>query len=80
MSKGYSHSSTRGINWDSKSRKWRARINVYYDYIHLGYFSDINDALAARKLAEKGEHPKILEALKYGTIDKRFLYSCESIT
>ena len=42
-----------GINWDKGREKWRARIKINRREIHLGYFNDFNDAVLARKNAEK---------------------------
>lgn len=48
-----------GVNWLKQSNKWRARITVEGQEIHLGVFSDMQDAIKARKVAEVkyfGEH------------------------
>ncbi len=42
-----------GVSWDKRYSKWRAYIAHNYKLIHLGYFTDIEEALAARKAAEK---------------------------
>ncbi len=42
-----------GIYWYKPYSKWRARITHNYKDIHLGYFSILEDAIAARKAAEK---------------------------
>ncbi len=39
-----------GVTWHAETRKWRARFNK----IHLGLFSLVEDAIAARKTAEIG--------------------------
>lgn len=41
-----------GVTWNDNANKWHARIHVNYKYIHLGYFSCINDAIEARKQGE----------------------------
>lgn len=41
-----------GVLWANHARKYVAKIKVNYKYIHLGYFSDINDAIKARRDAE----------------------------
>lgn len=43
----------KGVYWDSSCDKWAAAIKVNYKQIKLGRFDDINDAIAARKDAEK---------------------------
>ena len=42
-----------GVNWDKRYNKWEARIKKDYKQIHLGYFNDFEDAVKARKDAEK---------------------------
>ncbi len=42
-----------GIYWDKRASKWVAKIRHNQKLIHLGYFTDIEDAIAARKAAEK---------------------------
>jgi hypothetical protein len=42
-----------GVHWYSTRKKWVAHLTVNGRYKNLGYFSDINDAIAARKAAEK---------------------------
>jgi len=41
-----------GVNWDSEKSLWRARIWKNYKCYHLGYFENINDAIAKRDYAE----------------------------
>lgn len=54
-----SHVSTRsstgvtGVTYDSKVNKWQSRIGFNYKRIHLGWFDNIQDAIDARKEAEK---------------------------
>lgn len=43
-----------GITWHKNKRKWQAQIKSNYNYKCLGLFDDINDAIMARKRAEKG--------------------------
>lgn len=45
-------SGTVGIYWKNREQKWLAQIKVNQKSIHLGYFSDKNAAIAARKEAE----------------------------
>lgn len=42
-----------GVDFIKKKNKWRARITVQKRKINLGEFDDFNDAVAARKDAEK---------------------------
>ena len=41
-----------GVSWDKQKSKWRAHIMHNYKLIHLGYFSILEEAVAARKAAE----------------------------
>ena len=43
----------RGINFDKKKNKWRARITFQSKEYHLGYYPDKNAALDIRRTAEK---------------------------
>jgi len=49
-------SGTAGVYWNKHHQKWQAQISVERKRIHLGYFAEITDAIAARKAAN----------LKYG--------------
>lgn len=42
-----------GVSWRSDRNKWKARIMVDYREIALGHFEAFDDAVAARKQAEK---------------------------
>ena len=42
-----------GVYWDKKSKKWFALIQKDRIMHHLGMFTDKNDAIAARKVAEE---------------------------
>ncbi len=48
-----------GVSWHSIGKKWRAHIKINGVYKHLGLLSDFEEALKARKEAEKefGFHP-----------------------
>lgn len=46
----------KGVNWMKNRGKWRAYIGYQGKQISLGYFDDINDAIEARKKAEKKYH------------------------
>lgn len=41
-----------GVDWCSVNHKWRARIKINRRRIHIGYFSNIDDAATARAEAE----------------------------
>ena len=41
-----------GVCWDKKRNKWEAKIKSNGKTIHLGRFTDMADAIAARKAAE----------------------------
>lgn len=41
-----------GVNWNKKLRKWHAQIAVGTEKLHLGFFSNVADAAAARLAAE----------------------------
>ena len=42
-----------GVSWHKQSAKWQVKIKHNYKQIHLGYFSILEEAIAARKAAEK---------------------------
>lgn len=42
-----------GVSWHKRENKWRAYINVDNKHIHLGYFTDKEEAIKARLQAEK---------------------------
>lgn len=44
-----------GVIWDKPTSKWRAQIKLSGRQTHLGYFDNIEDAAASRKVAER-EH------------------------
>ncbi len=52
-------SGTCGVSWYESRRKWRAEIRADSKRLHLGLFENIQDAIAARKAAERkhGYHP-----------------------
>lgn len=41
-----------GVNWHVKCRKWIAQIRDNKKYVYLGSFSELEDAILARKAAE----------------------------
>jgi len=42
-----------GVSWHRRRSKWQVKITHSYKMIHLGYFSILEEAIAARKAAEK---------------------------
>lgn len=42
-----------GVSWHNNNNKWMSYITILGKRIHLGYYDDINDALAIRKQAEE---------------------------
>lgn len=46
-----------GVRWDERYEKWHAQIKVGGTTAHLGYFTNLDDAIAARKAAEQQYHP-----------------------
>ncbi len=42
-----------GVSWHKRYSKWVAKITHNQKRIHLGYFENLEDAVAARKAAEK---------------------------
>lgn len=49
-------SGVKGVTRHPKSGKWHARIRVNNGRVHLGYFTDINEAAAAYAAASKKFH------------------------
>jgi hypothetical protein len=46
-----------GVSWFAPKKKWRAYIKANGTRHHLGWFSDLNAAVQARKAAERLYHP-----------------------
>jgi hypothetical protein len=53
----HSSSGSLGVGWHKRDKIWQAHIERAGVRLHLGYFSDLDDALAARKNAELLIHP-----------------------
>jgi len=53
ITKSNNMSGTKGVNWHKSKNKWRAFIGVKGKHIHLGLFENFDDAVKARKEAEK---------------------------
>lgn len=45
-----------GVSWWSRDKKWRAGITINYKNINLGYFANIEDAVAAYANAKEKLH------------------------
>ncbi len=61
FNRGKTNSNTsgfKGVWWDKWNSKWRAGIMVNWKQIHLGRFTDINEAAAAYAEAAKKYHGK----------------------
>lgn len=43
-----------GVSWSKDKNMWTAQITINWKNRNLGSYSDINDAIAARKAAERG--------------------------
>lgn len=54
-------SGVRGVGWVKQKKKWRARIKFKGIYYHLGLYKKLEDAKAARKLAEENFFESFLE-------------------
>jgi hypothetical protein len=46
-----------GVTWHSRDAQWMAHIEAGRKRHHLGYFKNLDDAIAARKAAERVHHP-----------------------
>jgi len=48
-----------GVYWNKSTNKWRVKIEFNKKQIHIGYFTEFDEAVAARKEAETklGFHP-----------------------
>ena len=54
-------SGVRGVYYDGKTGKYRARLKFRRKLYNLGYFTNLEDAVKARKLAEEQIFEKFLE-------------------
>ena len=48
----YNTSGITGVSWKKQRNKWKAYINVNRKQIHLGYFTEKDDAVRARLRGE----------------------------
>ena len=46
-----------GVYWDRRREKWHVQIMGDRKRHHLGYFTNLDDAIAARKAGEEKYHP-----------------------
>ena len=53
----------KGVSWHKRSSMWQAHISIDKHRVHLGYFIDLDDAIAARKKAEDDKERKRRSAL-----------------
>ncbi|OLU44523.1 hypothetical protein [Faecalibaculum rodentium] len=42
-----------GVSWKEKDKRWEASISYHGKRMYLGYFEDLDDAITARKAAER---------------------------
>lgn len=56
-----SFSGVRGVSYHKSSGKWHAKIGIDDKKISLGYYTNIDDAISARKLAEEKYFKPILD-------------------
>ncbi len=57
-------SNKRGVTWCNTKKRWRTTIKINRKSIHLGYFREESDAIAAREVAEMKYFGKLLEENK----------------
>lgn len=51
----------KGVRWYEQRQKWTAHIGFKGKQINLGYFNNLDDAIAARKAGEEKYHKPYLE-------------------
>lgn len=52
----------RGVHWYPPTKKWVARISLAGEHVHLGYFRDLEEAVAVRNAAALKLHPEFARA------------------
>ena len=57
-------SGARGVYWDKKSNKWRARLRFKGKAYHFGMYANFDDAVKARKEGEQRIYGEFLNQLK----------------
>lgn len=55
-------SGVKGVHWFARTQKWRAEIKANGRSVHLGYFTELSDAAAARAKAEREHHGQFRQA------------------
>lgn len=58
-------SGVKGVCWNKRLQKWQVQIRLKNHNYYIGIYSDIEDAIDARKNAEKEMFEPILEKYKY---------------
>lgn len=58
---GLNSSGRRGVSYDKKTNRWRARIGFHGQKINLGYFKTLEEAVSARERAEQVYFKPLLE-------------------
>lgn len=53
-------SGCKGVSWHKLAKKWRAYIQIHGEVIELGFFTDFNEAMCARKRGEEMHHKPLL--------------------
>lgn len=53
-------SGVKGVSWNKKMEMWKAYI-AFKKHYHVGYFSDLKDAIKASRIAEEKLFAKFLE-------------------
>jgi hypothetical protein len=46
----------KGVSWYKRHKLWSAQIYTNYKKVHLGYFNSLDEAIVARKAAERKYH------------------------
>lgn len=55
-------SGVKGVSWNSRAGKWLANIKTKDRRVHLGYYSTVEEAAAARKAGEQAYHGEYARA------------------
>ena len=57
-------SGVKGVRWHNRDGKWHAQIQHHGRHIHLGYFTNFDDALAARRAADVKYHGEFTPSIR----------------